>query len=105
MSLIESTPHESMRLLAAWELQATRLATEYLNGEQLITGTPAPPPPGPPEPSATKSAPSAPSAPLPGLPESLHDVCAELEQCKQEGTPKDSDIVDVPHLLQRRDSK
>ena len=47
ISLIESTPHESIRRLAPWELQATRLATEYLNGEQLITNTPAPPWPSP----------------------------------------------------------
>lgn len=51
MSLIEATPHESIRRLAEWELQVTRLATEYLNGAQLMAGTPAPSFPPPPTPS------------------------------------------------------
>jgi len=101
MSLIESTPHESIRRLEAWELQATRLATEYLNGEQLITGTPAPPLPRSPEPWAIKPPAPNPSYELPGT---LHDICVQLGRCNQDGTPKDSDIVDVPDLL-RRDSK
>ena len=83
MSLIESTPHESIRRLEAWELQATRLATEYLNGEQLITGTPAPPPPGPP-----KSLPIEPP-PIAGLPASLQDICIQLGRCNQDGTLKE----------------
>jgi hypothetical protein len=51
MSLILDTPSDRIRWLAPWEAQATRLATDYINGEQLATGAPTPvsfpPPPAP----------------------------------------------------------
>ena len=51
MSLIVSTPNSEIRWLTRKELEATRLATHFINGEEIVTGIPAstptlaPPPP------------------------------------------------------------
>ena len=47
MSLIMSTPNSEIRWLTRKELEATRLATHFINGEELVTGIPAPAPPPP----------------------------------------------------------
>jgi hypothetical protein len=47
MSLIMSTPNWEIRWLTQKELQATRLATHFINGEELVTGVPAAAPPPP----------------------------------------------------------
>jgi len=51
MSLIMSTPNTDIRWLTRKELEATRLATHFVNGEELVTGvlvsTPAPAQPPP----------------------------------------------------------
>jgi hypothetical protein len=86
MSMIETTPHESIRRLAAWELQATRIATEYLNGEQLLAGAPAPPfPPAPP--TSLMLQPPGMSTRVPGGP-SPHEICLQVGRCHPDGTPK-----------------
>ncbi|MFZ1105966.1 MAG: hypothetical protein WAN86_24415 [Hyphomicrobiaceae bacterium] len=88
MSLIEATPHESIRRLAAWELEATRLATEYLNGARLLAGAPAPP--FPPRPELLPIKPPAFFGPqgTSGEP-SILEVCFKLGRCDQFGWPKD----------------
>ncbi len=87
-ALIEATPHESIRRLAAWELQATRLATEYLNGVQLLAGAPAPP--FPPRPELLPIKPPAFFAPPGTYGElSIREVCIKLGRCDQYGWPKD----------------
>jgi hypothetical protein len=94
MRLIESTPNESIRRLSGWELQATSLATEYLNGQQLLAGAPAPPFPRPPvlwsiTPQAPAPAPSpspsAAPAPSPSELGSIQDVCFKLGRCEKDG--------------------
>jgi hypothetical protein len=92
MRLIESTPNESIRRLSGWELQATALATDYLNGQQLLAGTPAPPFPRPPvlwsiTPPAPSPSPSPPSAPGPPASEigNIQDVCLKLGRCEKDG--------------------
>jgi hypothetical protein len=89
MSLIESTPHESIRRLAAWELQVTRLATEYLNGEQLLAGTPAPPFPSAPSPPLVPT-----PAPAPGAP-GLQHACVHGGGCNPDGSKLDLKSTDV----------
>lgn len=85
ISLIESTPHESIRRLAPWELQATRLATEYLNGEQLITNTPAPPWPSP---RTITPLLVQPSAPIPS-PGGSGVNCIQFGGCNPDGSKMD----------------
>jgi hypothetical protein len=95
MSMIEATPHESIRRLAAWELQATRIATEYLNGEQLLAGAAAPPFPSPPAPFQFPITTPTP-APSPFEPGSIQDVCFKLGRCDKYGMPNDLKSVDSP---------
>ena len=41
MSLILATPNSDIHWLTRKELEATRLATHFINGEELVTGVPA----------------------------------------------------------------
>jgi len=54
MSLILATPNSDIHWLTRKELEATRLATHFINGEELVTGVPASTPAQPP-PSAVPS--------------------------------------------------
>src|SRR5262245_30515079 len=95
MSLILSTPGDRIRWLAPWELQATRLATHYINGEQLVTNAPAPASPPPPPPASA------------AVPELLgyQDICVKLGKCEQRASPSDpkldppANFSKVPNFL------
>jgi hypothetical protein len=86
MSMIDATPHESIRVLAPWELKETRIATEYINGEQLITNAPAPSWPTrpvfvmPPSPIQSKAPAAGESSP--------QLACIQAGQCTADGMPK-----------------
>jgi hypothetical protein len=47
MPMILSTPNDGLRWLTPGELRATRLATHFINGEELVTGAAAAPPSAP----------------------------------------------------------
>jgi hypothetical protein len=47
MPIILATPSDGLRWLTPGELRATRLATQFINGEELVTGAAAAPPPAP----------------------------------------------------------
>jgi hypothetical protein len=73
MALIMSTPHTDIRWLAPNELQATRLATDFINGEELVTGVPA----------STLEAPPPPTT-VPGLSDLMgyNGICQKAGMCE-----------------------
>ncbi|MBO0766517.1 MAG: TonB family protein [Hyphomicrobiaceae bacterium] len=78
MSLITSTPTDKIHWLTAGELTRTGLATDFIDGEQLVAGiAPAPPNAGPQTPDAPQMPPRAGTT---GLLDSQL-ICAEFGIC------------------------
>jgi hypothetical protein len=64
-----STPNSDIHWLTRKELEATRLATHFINGEELVTGVPA----------------STPAPPLPSAVPGVSDLMRYQGICEQAG--------------------
>jgi hypothetical protein len=89
MSLITSTPNSGIHWLTHKELQATGLATHFINGEELVTGVPASAP-------ALASPPSA----VPTVPELMRyeSICEKIGTCEK-GMSATDPRFDLPGYL------
>jgi hypothetical protein len=77
MTLITSTPNDKIRWLTAGELRLTGLATDFINGEELVAGV---------APSAEPQMPNVPKMPSPAGTTDLFDnqlICAKFGICDQ----------------------
>jgi hypothetical protein len=93
MSLIMSTPNWEIRWLTRKELDATRLATHFINGEELVTGIPA-------------ATPVAPPSTVPSVPELMRyeSICEKIGSCEKGVAATDPRFdlpADIPKLPTR----
>ncbi len=90
MALMMSTPNWEIRWLTQKELQATRLATHSINGEELVTGVPA---------SAAAPAEPPPSA-VPGLSDLMRyqGICEKPGMCEK-GAAAANPRFDLPGFV------
>jgi hypothetical protein len=91
MSLILSTPNSGIHWLTPKELQATRLATHFINGEELVTGVPASTP-----------APESPPSAAPTVSELMRyeSICEKIGTCEK-GVSATDPRFDLPGYLSK----
>jgi hypothetical protein len=90
MSLILSTPNTEIHWLTRKELEATSLATHFINGEELVTGVPASAPALASPPPSTE--PTAPQLMLYG------SICEKIGTCEK-GVSTTDPRFDLPSYL------
>ena len=90
MSLIMSTPNSEIHWLTRNELEATRLATHFINGEELVTGVPA---------STPALAPAPPST-VPSMSDLMRyqGICGKIGTCEK-GVSVTDPRFDLPGYL------
>jgi hypothetical protein len=95
MSLIMSTPNSEIRWLTRKELEATRLATHFINGEEVVTGVVA---------STPVLAPPPPST-VPTVPELMRyeSICEKIGTCGK-GVSVTDPRFDLPGYLPKAPS-
>jgi hypothetical protein len=89
MSLILSTPNSGIHWLTPTELQATGLATHFIDGEELVTGVPASPPALASPPSAVSTAPEL---------MRYESICEKIGSCEK-GLSATDPRFDLPGYL------
>jgi hypothetical protein len=89
MSLIMSTPNSEIHWLTRKELEATRLATHFINGEELVTGIPVSTPPLAQPPPST----------VPSVSELMrYGICEKIGTCEK-GISATDPRFDLPAYL------
>ena len=82
MGLILSTPNSGIHWLTRKELQATRLATQFINGEELVAGVPA----------------STPAEPVPSTVPSISDLMRYQGICENAGACEKGAVAANPRF-------
>ena len=82
MTIIMSTPNSEIHWLTRKELEATRLATHFINGEELVTGVPA----------------SAPAAPPPSTVPGISDLMRYQGICEKAGACEKGAVAADPRF-------